>query len=160
MIIYCDGSAYPNPGPGGFGVIVLDKSKKLVYHIHRESSENTTNNREELKAILYCLKKFGGNVSSDHNDDFLVNIPIVYSDSAYAINTYTNWMFSWAENDWNKSDNQKPENLDIIQEYYKLFLEGYRIDLQKIKGHSGDFWHDFADNLAANRLPLWRLKNE
>lgn len=158
MIIYCDGSAYPNPGPGGFGVIALDKSKKIVYHIHRESSKDTTNNREELKAILYCLENFGKNIFEEQ--DFLIDIPIVYSDSAYAINTYTNWMFSWERNNWCKGDGQKAENLDIIQRYFNLYQKGFRIDLQKIKGHSGNLWHDFADNLAANRLPLWRLNNE
>ena len=47
MKIYTDGSAYPNPGPGGFGVLVLDNSENFVYNIYTESSEQTTNNREE-----------------------------------------------------------------------------------------------------------------
>lgn len=62
MKIYCDGSAYPNPGPGGFGVIVVDNHENFVYNIYRERCENTTNNREELKAVLYCLKNYGINI--------------------------------------------------------------------------------------------------
>mgnify|MGYP002865856990 CR=1 FL=1 len=154
MKIYCDGSANPNPGPGGFGVIALDKSENLVYHIYRESSENTTNNREELKAILYCLEHFGV-ITEDEFD-----LPIVYSDSAYAINTYTDWMFSWARNDWRKSDGQKAENLDLIQKYYDLYNEGYRISLVKVRGHSNNKWNEFADALAGNRVPLYKLNKQ
>lgn len=154
MKIYCDGSANPNPGPGGFGVLALDKDEKICYHIYRESSQETTNNREELKAILYCMKHFG--ILTNGEDEF--NFPIVYSDSAYAINSYTNWMFSWEKNNWRKLDGGKIENLDLISEYFELYQKGYRIQLVKVKGHSGNKWHDFVDDLAANRIPRYELK--
>lgn len=156
MKIYCDGSANPNPGPGGFGVIALDNEENLCYHIHRESSEKTTNNREELKAILYCLKNFG---VLESESDFTL-LPIVYSDSAYAINTYQTWMFTWAKNGWRNSKNEKAENLDIIQDYYDLYNQGYRIDLQKVRGHSGNRWNEFADGLASGKIPVHKLKEK
>ena len=78
MKIYTDGSANPNPGPGGFGVIVLDNEENFVYNLYRESSEKTTNNREELKAILYALKFYGVNIF-DISQDTFINIPIVFS---------------------------------------------------------------------------------
>lgn len=152
MKIYCDGSANPNPGPGGFGVIALDNDENLCYHIYRESSEKTTNNREELKAILYCLKNFG----KPDSDFSLVNN--VYSDSAYAINTYESWMFTWAENDWKNSKGVTAENIDIIKEYYDLYQQGYRINLIKVTGHSGNCWNEFADGLASGKIPVWKLK--
>ena len=145
MKIYTDGSANPNPGPGGFGVLVLDNEEIFVYNIYTERSSKTTNNREELKAILYALKTYGANA-------FNIDIPIVYSDSAYAINTYNDWMWRWANNDWKKSDNTTPENLDIIMEYYNLWCEGYRIDLQKVKGHSNNKGNIIADALAQGKL--------
>lgn len=148
MKIYTDGSANPNPGPGGFGVLVLDNEEFFVYNIYTEKSSKTTNNKEELKAILYALKTYGVNI---FNEEF-ADIPIVYSDSAYAINTYSDWMWRWANNDWKKSDNTTPENLDIIMEYYNLWCEGYRIDLQKVKGHSNNKGNIIADALAQGKL--------
>ena len=151
MKIYTDGSANPNPGPGGFGVLVLDNEEFFVYNIYTERSSKTTNNREELKAILYALKNYGTNIYSLSDKEFEY-IPIVYSDSAYAINTYNDWMWRWAANDWKKADGFIPENLDIIMEYYNLWCEGYRIDLQKVKGHSNNKGNIIADALAQGKL--------
>jgi ribonuclease HI len=75
-------------------------------------------------------------------------IPIVYSDSAYSVNTYNDWMFKWSQNNWKKADGNTPENLDLIREYYGLYQRGYRIDLQKVKGHAGNKWNEFVDKLA------------
>ncbi len=150
--IYCDGSANPNPGPGGFGVIVLDNTENFVYNLYRESSENTTNNRMELQAILYCLKNYG----IKEEDEFLWNI--VYSDSAYAINTYTNWMFTWAQKSWIKSDGSLADNLDIIQEFYDLWMNGFRIKLEKVKGHSNNKGNIIADKVAAGKFPYIEVK--
>ena len=160
MKIYTDGSANPNPGPGGFGVVVLDNTENFVYNLYRESSEKTTNNREELKAILYALKTYGVKCYGIVTDEF-IQVPIVYSDSAYAINTYNDWMWRWAEDDWIKSDGAKPENLDIIQEYYDLWdKQGFRIELRKVTGHSDIEGNILADKLAADKIPNWRLYNE
>ena len=57
-------------------------------------------------------------------------------------------MFTWAQKNWIKSDKKVPENLDLIKQYYTLWQRGYRIDLQKIKGHSGQRWNEMADKLA------------
>ena len=151
MKIYTDGSANPNPGPGGFGVLVLDNEEIFVYNIYTDRSAKTTNNREELKAILYALKNYGINIYSLSDKEFEY-IPIVYSDSAYAINTYNDWMWRWAANNWKKADGFIPENLDIIMEYYNLWCEGYRIDLQKVKGHSNNKGNIIADALAQGKL--------
>ena len=157
--IYTDGSANPNPGPGGFGVVVLDNTENFVYNLYRESSEKTTNNREELKAILYALKTYGVNIFDLSEDEF-IRVPIVYSDSAYAINTYNDWMWRWASNNWIKSDGAKAENLDIIQEYYDLWNQGFRIELKKVTGHSDVKGNILADRLAADKIPNWRVYNE
>ena len=142
MTIYTDGSCRYNPGPGGFGVIVLNDYDEVVDY-HAEQSEETTNNREELKAILWAFLKYG--VPADAG---VPNFPTVYSDSAYCINTFTNWMFSWAKNGWIKSDKKVPENLDLIQMFYHRWNQGYRINFQKVKGHSGEKWNEMVDRLA------------
>ena len=147
MTIYTDGSARPNPGKGGYGVIVLDNNEKIVYNYYREY-EKTTNNEMELKAILYSFINFGVNIY----DNEFADIPIVYTDSNYCLNTLTNWMFNWANNNWIKSDKKIPENLELIQAYYDRYQKGYRIDLRKVKGHDKNKWNNIVDELATGKI--------
>ena len=58
MIIYTDGSCRKNPGPGGFGVVVLDDDEYIIEK-YSHFEESTTNNQQELKAILYAMIKYG-----------------------------------------------------------------------------------------------------
>lgn len=142
MICYTDGSCQGNGtdlAQGGFGVVVLDDQEHLL-KTHAKRNNNTTNNREELRAILWVLINYGH-----------VN-PIVYSDSAYCVNTLTNWMFGWAQRNWLKSDNKTPENLDLIKAFYDLWALGKRIQLRKVPGHAGIKWNEMADALATGKL--------
>ena len=153
MVIYTDGSCLGNGksvNSGGYGVIVLDNDEKLLYN-YSKRSENTTNNREELKAILYSFLNYGVNINNPLLG-FNIDIPIVYSDSNYCVQTFNEWMFSWAKNGWTKSDRKTPENLDLIQAYYDHYQKGYRIDLRKVKGHSGVKWNEYADKLATDKI--------
>lgn len=153
-VFYTDGSCLDNGSlvnEGGFGVIGLDKDQKIMLS-YSERNKNTTNNREELKAILYVMQNYGANDAEEM-------IPTVYSDSAYCVNTLNNWMFGWARRGWLKSDNKVPENLDIIKEYYKLYNQGIRINLQKVKGHSTNLWNNLADGLATGRITPEEVSN-
>lgn len=141
---YTDGSCKGNPGPGGYGCVGLNENNEVVM-CAASSSYSTTNNREELKSILHILEKFG---SPDKP------VPTVYSDSSYAVNTYNNWMFSWARNNWIKSDKKVPENLDIIKEYYELIQKGYNINLNHIRGHKGILGNEIADKLASGQMTV------
>ena len=85
-ILFTDGACSKNPGPGGFGVVVLDENEQLIT-THAEYCDQTTNNREELKAILWAFLRYGVPAAADTPP------PIVYSDSAYCVNTLTSWMF-------------------------------------------------------------------
>ena len=145
MKIYTDGSAHPNPGPGGFGVVVFDDDCNYLKSLSEQVSY-TTNNEMELKAILFALKIFGAQA----NQDF-IQPPTVYTDSAYAYNIYTNWMYNWAKNDWLKSDGKKPENLEIIKDYFNE-SKNKIIDLRKIAGHSNILGNELADKLATGKL--------
>ena len=158
MILYVDGSCLGNGkvvNSGGFGVIVLDNDEKLIYNYYK-SSENTTNNREELKAILYSFLNYGVNIN---NPLYGFDIPIVYSDSNYCVQTFNDWMFRWANNNWIKSDKQKPENLDLIQAYFEHYQKGYRIDLRKVKGHADNKWNNLVDKLATGKITTEEVYN-
>ena len=149
MIYYVDGSCVGNGKSvniGGFGIVELDDNGILV-ECYARRSENTTNNREELRAILRVMLTAATRQSSDWSQP-----PIVYSDSAYCVNTFNDWMFRWAANNWIKSDGKVPENLDLIQAYYNHYMDGYRIDLRKIKGHAGEKWNELADMLATGKI--------
>lgn len=147
MIIYTDGSAHPNPGPGGFGVVILDNDENLLYTYSKQFEGKVTNNEMELKAILYTFLNHGVKLN-----DWNINVPIVYSDSNYCVQTFNDWMFNWARNGWIKSDKKVPENLDLIQAYYDWYQKGYRIDLRKVKGHAGHKWNEMADGLATGKV--------
>lgn len=145
MIIYTDGSCIGDRS-GGFGVVVLN-DREEIHELHSEQTDETTNNREELKAIIYAARHFGKTMFDFEEYE----IPIVYSDSAYCVNTLTNWMYGWEARGWLKADNKVPENLDLIKEYFELSKIS-KIDLRKCAGHSGNKWNDLADALATNRI--------
>lgn len=149
MIYYTDGSCVGNGksvNVGGFGIVTLDDNGNLV-NCYAKRNNNTTNNREELRAILRVMLTAGVHTGGDW-----VQPPIVYSDSAYCVNTFNDWMFRWATNNWIKSDGKTPENLDLIQAYFDHYMNGYRIDLRKVKGHAGEEWNELADMLATGKI--------
>jgi ribonuclease HI len=149
MVIYTDGSCTSNGkanAKGGYGVVVIDEDTGKVIAARSKRAEGTTNNREELKAILYAMLTY-----SITNDDWGMP-PVVYSDSNYCVQTFNEWMFGWARNGWVKSDKKTPENLDLIQAYFDWYRKGHRIDLRKVKGHAGDKWNELADQLATGKI--------
>lgn len=140
-VIYVDGSAHPNPGPGGYGIVIFNEAGQLLSVYNRQYADAVTNNEMELKGILYTMLHFGKEQNA-----------IVYSDSSYAVQTLNNWMFSWQKKGWIKSDKKPPENLEIIKAYYDLYMQGYRIQLQHIKGHVGTIGNEIADQLATGKM--------
>ena len=145
---YVDGSSKGNPGPGGFGVIELDTCLRETYNSYVESYslnyeyaeyfDYVTNNQMELKAILHVLK-----LAAAHPEEGY----IIYSDSAYAVNSVNNWIYNWANNNWLNSKKVIVENVDLMQEIYKYInLDNYL--LKKISGHSGELGNELADAAA------------
>lgn len=157
MTIYTDGSCRNNGkahSGGGFGVCVFEGNELKA--VHRESKTNTTNNEQEMLAILYAIKNYG---VMDTPENF--EVPIVYTDSAYCYGVFTDWMFSWHRNGWVKKDKKKPENLKLVKEFYELWVEdGWRIELRKIKGHEGDVGNELADKLATGKIKTLKEAQE
>lgn len=152
--IYTDGSAGPtNPGPGAFGVVVVDKRKddeqdNIINVYQYVEDGDTTNNRMEMKAIIWALKHYGVKLS----DSIFTIPPTVYSDSSYAVNTFTDWIFGWRNKGWRKANNQEPENMDLLKEFIDLYDDGLRIDLRKVKGHAGNKYNEIADKIASRKV--------
>ena len=118
FVFYVDGACKGNPGPGGFGVISLRENE--VLYDYSEYCDDTTNNREEMKAILHVFKL----VDSSKVKDTI----IIYSDSAYCVNMINDWIWKWANNGWKNSKKQTVENIDLVQEIYKFYEEDFLFD--------------------------------
>lgn len=144
-VLYTDGSCLGS-GAGGYGVIGLSGAK--VVYAYQEREELTTNNRMEMKAILHAIENFG------KADGGFAQPVIVYSDSRYCVNTFNDWGFKWRMNNWIKSDNKTPENLDLVQKYIEYIDKGYIIDLRYVRGHNGTLGNELADQLATGKMSV------
>lgn len=126
---YTDGSASPNPGPGGFAVI-----KNGQPHILGSEDGETTNIRMEGKAIAAALRDAAGAPCTIHTD------------SEFWINVITKWAPGWAAKGWRKKGGDI-KNLDIVQEAYQLFGES-QATLVWVRGHVGTELNELADEWA------------
>lgn len=142
--IYTDGSSLGNPGPGGWGTLII-KNEELGIKNDVElggGEKNTTNNRMELQAAIEALKYVIKEKVSEVT---------IYADSAYVLNGITSWIHGWEKNGW-KTANKKPVmNKEIWQELISLVREfNGKINWQKVKGHSGHVYNDKADEIATS----------
>ena len=146
--IYTDGSCLGNPGPGGYGLVVTyrDNEGRRILLTERSRSQQTTNNREELKAIISAFEYMEEILQAE--DAF-----IIYSDSAYCVNMCNDWIRKWASNGWKRSKNQPIENLDLVQTIYNYLNKfSFQCQVQKVKGHANDAGNELADALATDNL--------
>ena len=128
-ILWTDGSASPNPGPGGFAVIeqTEDGAKPVV--LGRD--KDTTNIRMEGLAMIAAIK-YAGDEGCE-----------IHSDSEFWINVLTKWAPTWKENGWVKKSGPI-KNLDIVQELYELFIS-HDVKIAWIRGHDGTELNEMAD---------------
>lgn len=131
IIYYTDGSASPNPGPGGFAVI---KDKEPVVLGGEPSGEATTNIRMEGFALVAALRDAGGAPCE------------IYTDSEFWINVITKWSLGWEANGWKKKGGEI-KNLDIVQEVCSLYRTS-KAKLVWVRGHSNDEGNELADHWA------------
>lgn len=136
IIYYTDGSASPNPGPGGFAVIFNDKPAVLGSEPEGSevSSKNTTNIRMEGFAIMAALRHSAGEPCT------------IYTDSEFWINVITKWAPGWEAKGWKKSGGPI-KNLDIVQAVYPLY-QSSQATLTWVRGHMGDKGNELADHWA------------
>lgn len=138
---YTDGSASPNPGPGGFAVIKHNQP----YMIGGEpSGDETTNIRMEGLAIKTALDDAAGEPCE------------IFTDSEFWINVLTKWAPGWAAKQWKKKGGEI-KNIDIVVPLYEAYT-GSQARLQWVRGHEGDEGNELADEWAnAARVRRVRL---
>ncbi len=143
VTIYTDGACSGNPGPGGWGAILMYRDTALEisgYEAH------TTNNRMELLAPIQALTRL--------KEPCEVS---VYSDSAYLINAFRkNWLDNWQRNNWLKSDKKPVENQDLWQRLLE-FGSIHRITWIKVKGHADNPYNNRCDELATGEIKQHRV---
>lgn len=136
--IYTDGACSGNPGPGGWGAILIYKG------LEKEISgfeAHTTNNRMEQMAVIQALQALKEKCDVD-----------LYTDSAYVCNAYQKqWFDNWRENGWQNSKKQPVENQDLWQEMLTL-TDYHAVSFHKVKGHSDNAYNNRCDALARNQI--------
>lgn len=130
IIYYTDGSASPNPGPGGYAVV---RDMKPVVLGGEPSGAETTNIRMEGYAIIAALKDAAGRICKIHTD------------SEFWINVITKWSLKWEADGWHKKGGIK--NLDIVQEVCPLYRSS-QAELVWVRGHNNDAGNELADEWA------------
>ncbi len=133
-----DGACSGNPGPGGWGGLIIfdDKSELEI----GGSEQNTTNNRMELTAAIKTLEKLK---TYKLKENFKLR-----TDSKYVIEGYSKWITNWKRNGWKTSSGKSVQNLDLWQKIDQLRING--LVMEYVKGHSGDKQNDRVDKIATN----------
>ena len=138
VAIYTDGACSGNPGPGGWGCV-------LLYGEHRLEKSGydpeTTNNRMELQAAIEGLKTLKEPCEAD-----------LYTDSAYLFNAFEKgWIFNWMRNGWKTAAKTSVENQDLWNELISLG-RAHRVRYHKVKGHADNHMNNLCDKLATGEI--------
>ena len=136
IIIYTDGACINNPGPGGYGIVILDgKSRKEL----SGGYQLTTNNRMELMACIVGLKY----LKSPSSVSF-------HSDSKYVVNGISKgWAEKWQANNWMRNKKEPAQNPDLWKQLLTL-CEKHKVKFVWVKGHAGNQENEICDQLANN----------
>jgi ribonuclease HI len=143
IVIFTDGGASGNPGPGGWGAVLLyGKHKKELGGGYKE----TTNNRMELLATIQALQSIKNK-----------ELPIaLFSDSRYVVDGINKgWAKKWQANGWKKADKKQAENIDLWERLLSL-CSTLQVEFHWVKGHSDIYYNDRCDTIAKE----WMGKND
>ncbi|MFA6315149.1 MAG: ribonuclease HI [Candidatus Paceibacterota bacterium] len=139
ITIFTDGSSRGNPGPGGWGAIIVDKKEDQNKSHIREiggSEKNTTNNRMELTAVLRAI----GSTANE-------TVSTVYTDSSYVINGITKWIHGWKRNGWQTKAKEDVLNKDLWEELDRN-INNKKISWKYVGGHVGIAGNERCDLIA------------
>ena len=134
VVMYTDGGCIRNPGPGGFGTVLIYKgSRKEISGGYRR----TTNNRMELMACIAGLRALKKPCRV-----------VIYSDSKYVVNAVEKgWVQRWRSRGWMRTKTESAENVDLWEELFQLCCK-HKATFKWIKGHSGNPENERCDQLA------------
>lgn len=138
VTIYTDGACSGNPGPGGWGSILMAGTNQKEIS---GGKKDTTNNIMELTAVIEALKLLKRPCEVD-----------LYSDSAYVVNAFLqDWISGWIRNNWINSSKEEVKNKELWQELVEL-TNTHKVTFHKVKGHSDNKYNNRCDELARNAI--------
>jgi ribonuclease HI len=136
--IYTDGACSGNPGPGGWGSV-------LLYNGHRRELSGgeraTTNNRMELMAVIQALETLKRPCDV-----------VLYTDSVYVMKGMTEWLAQWKRRNWRTADRKPVKNVELWQRLEQA-IHRHHVDWRWVRGHSGVPENERADELARRAIP-------
>jgi len=141
ITIYTDGSSLGNPGPGGWGALVM--SNKSAVELGG-SEKDTTNNKMELTAMIKSFEMLAERGITDYD-------VTVYADSKYVLNGLQSWISGWKAKGWKKADGKPVLNQDLwvaLDDLYVFLQTDNKIFLEHVKAHNGEVFNERVDDIA------------
>lgn len=132
--VFTDGSSIPNPGPGGWGFVHVEKGE--ILHSGYGSDPDTTNNRMELTALINAYTYLPLDTRIE-----------IFTDSNLCVMTINQWAKSWEQRGWKRKDGPIA-NLELVQTLYEEHRKRPGVTLKWIKAHNGWKWNEYADSLS------------
>lgn len=130
ITVYTDGASRGNPGPGGYGIVLMSGEHKKELS---EGFRHTTNNRMELLSVIVALESLKG---ANHQ-------VLIYSDSKYVVDAVEKkWVFGWVKKGFKGKKNE-----DLWMRFLKIYPK-HHVRFQWIKGHDGNMFNERCDELA------------
>lgn len=142
IIVYTDGGCSRNPGPGGWGIVVIANGEARQLS---GGEKITTNNRMELTAAISALSVIQ-NTPSFNGKKIIVNI-----DSQYVKNGITVWIKSWKQKGWKTADKKPVKNQDLWQQLDEL-NSNLNVEWNWVKGHAGIEYNEICDQLCQKEI--------
>lgn len=138
ILLFSDGGADPNPGKGGFGIILQYGKYEKEFS---KGYKRTTNNRMEIRGVIYGLEQLKKTAKVK-----------VYTDSRYVVDTITKgWAEKWKSKNWYRTKKAKAKNSDLWKRMLEL-LEKHEVEFHWVKGHNGHKENERCDELATKAL--------
>ena len=138
VTIYTDGACSGNPGPGGYGAILMHNGREKVVS---GGEKSTTNNRMELMATIEALSALRQPCEVD-----------LYTDSAYVCNAFTqNWITDWQLKGWRTSNKKPVANQDLWLRLIELCTT-HKVTWHKVKGHADNEYNNRCDEIARSEI--------
>lgn len=143
ITIYTDGGCSGNPGPGGWGVVVIQGESETKLS---GGEQSTTNNRMELTAAISALNFV------QQNCDYKNSSVTVFSDSQYVKNGITVWIKSWKAKGWKTANKQPVKNVDLWTQLDSLAAAFPALEWNWVKGHAGVKYNEICDALCQTEI--------
>ena len=137
--VFTDGACSGNPGPGGWGVLIIDGEERMELS---GGAAETTNNRMEMLAVIEALKATAK-----------ADAIRLHTDSQYVKNGINDWINGWKRNGWKTAAKKPVKNQDLWREIDAL-SSGRKIEWRWVKGHAGHPGNERADELARLGVPF------